>query len=488
MLIIPLHRKPTLANFPWVTALLIAVNVLVYIGPQARDERALAEAADFYRRSGLLELELDALREHLLSRERPDLATTLQSLPPPAQAQLAVQVQAIDPTFATRISRTPLHDRDNPRATSVRVQRAEFERRLLRAFTPRHVLLFHEPSAPRYFSSMFLHGSGGHLIGNMVMLALLGLMTEAALGPWLFLGVYLLGGLCAGTVSVVRHLGDFGSLLGASGAIAALMGACCVVWGMRRIRVFYWFFVIFDSVRVPALLLLPVWLGWELYQMVSLPEAKVAFDAHAGGIVAGALVAATIRKLGWERREVLDESHETSALPDLYGPTRAALGRLEFARAHQLSTRLVEQHPTEREAWLLRLRACRDRPQETAYHEAARRLLVGGLQPSAKLDDDIALFEEYLNATGHRPRLSTEDLLAVGSRWFGGGRRHAAAPIVHVLLNTGEPREAARRLALRLALSALEDGDIEAARDLCQRLHANSADSEEARKLQRLLS
>lgn len=487
MLIIPLHQKLTLARFPWITALLIVINVLVYIGPQSRDDRALAEASDFYLRSGLLELERPWLVRHLDSRGRADMAAALQNMPPPVAAQLAVQVQALDPKFAERVAGAPFYDEGDPRTAQWRSQRTEFEIQLSRAFTPKHALHFHQPTVAQHFTSMFLHGSAGHLIGNMVFLAILGLMTEVALGPLLFLAVYLVGGFGGAAVSAMRHFGEFGSLLGASGAIAALMGALCVVWGMRRIRVFYWAFFIFDYVRVPALMLLPFWLGWELFQMVSATDSNVAFDAHAGGIVTGALATFGIRKLGWERREVLDEAVEPVQLPDLYTPTRDALGKLEFAIARERSERLIEQHPNERDAWLLRMRAWRDRPQETQWHEAARKLLVGSLQPPARLDDDIALFNEYLTGSGHRPRLSAEDLLAIGTRWLGGGRREAAEPIVRVLLTQPEPAEPARKLALRLAIASFEAGDPEAARRICESLNARCADSEEARKLQRLL-
>ncbi|MCC6592413.1 MAG: rhomboid family intramembrane serine protease [Xanthomonadales bacterium] len=487
MLIIPLHQKLTLARFPWVTALLIVINVLVYIGPQSRDPRAYEAAAEYYQRSGLLELELPWLKRHLESRRRADMVAMLDRLLPPAQARFAVQVQALDPEFAERIAGAPFHEDGDPRTAAWRAQRNEFEIRLSRAFTPRYALRFHAPAFAQHLSSMFLHGSADHLLGNMIFLALLGLMTEAALGPLLFLAVYLVGGYGAAVVSVWNHFGEFGSLVGASGAIAALMGACCVVWGMRKIRVFYWLFFIFDYVRVPALYLLPVWLGWELYQMLSMPDSKVAFDAHAGGIVTGALVTFGIRKLGWERREVLDEAREPAVVTDYYTPTRDALGKLEFPLARERSDRLIARHPDEREAWLLRLRAWRDRSSDLQWHEAARKLLVGGLQPPAGVDDDIALFNEYLIGSGHRPRLSAEDLLAIGARWLAGGRREAAEPIVQVLLNSGAPGEPARKLALRLALASHEAKDLDAARNICEWLHIRCADSEEARKLQRLL-
>ena len=490
MLIIPLHQPLTLARFPWVTAALILINVLVYFGLQARDQRAYTSAAEFYQRTGLIELELPWLQRHLRSQGRDDLAGMLDALGEPMRSRAAVEIQAMDREFAERIRGAPFFEEGDERLPQWRANRAEFEAQLSLAFTPRHALLFHDPTPWRHFSSMFLHGDVMHLIGNMVFLALLGLMTEAALGPWLFLGVYVIGGFGAGLVSVLRHFGEFGSLLGASGAIAALMGACCVVWGMRKVRVFYWFFVIFDYVKVPALFLLPVWLGWELWQMWSTPDSRVAFDAHAGGIITGALATFAIRKLGWERREAMDEDAAASAaadLPDLYGATRSVLGKLEFAAARELSERLVRQHPNEREAWRLRMRAWRDRAQESAFHEAARRLLVDRLTPNASLDEDIAQFNEYLTLSGQRPRLSADDLILIGTRWLGGGRLQAAEPIVMVLLNGPEPNEPARKLAVRLALSWHEAGDQAGFQRIAGRLYQRCPDSPEATRLQRLL-
>ncbi len=71
------------------------------------------------------------------------------------------------------------------------------------------------------------------------------------------------------------------------------MGAFCVVWGRRRVRFFLLvFFVVFNYARGPVILLLPVWLGWELYSLASSDNGSVAFDAHAGGLVSGALLGA----------------------------------------------------------------------------------------------------------------------------------------------------------------------------------------------------
>jgi hypothetical protein len=103
MLIIPLHQPLTLARFPWVTAALILINVLVYFGLQARDQRAYTSAAEFYQRSGLIELELPWLQRHLRSQGRDDLAGMLDALGEPMRSRAAVEIQAMDSEFAERI-------------------------------------------------------------------------------------------------------------------------------------------------------------------------------------------------------------------------------------------------------------------------------------------------------------------------------------------------------------------------------------------------
>ncbi len=487
MLIVPLHQRLTLARFPWITALLIMANVVVYFGFQSRDEAAYRNAAEHYRSSGLVELEYPWLLRHLASRGRDDLGNRIRTLAEPLRSRAAVEIQALDPEFAERIRNAPFLEAGDERLPRWRRDRAELERQLALAFTPRHVLLFHRPAFADYFSSMFLHGSGGHLLGNILFLALLGLMTEAALGPWLFLGVYLLAGFSGGVLSAMNHFGEFGSVLGASAAIAGLMGACCVVWGMRKIRVFYWFFVIFDYVRVPALALLPLWLGWELWQMWSRPGVGIAFDAHAGGIITGALATFAIRKLGWERRDVLDEVTEHEPEKDLYAATRNALGKLDFPAAREFSERLIRQFPNDREAWRLRMRAWRDRPQDDSWHAANRRLLLERLAPISSPDEEITLYDEYMAASGGKPRLSDEEVAALGARWLQGHRMAAAERITLALLHANEPGEPARRLALRLALAWHEAGDIAGFQRVAGALYQRCPTSAEAGRLQRLL-
>jgi len=489
MLIIPLHQPLTRALFPWVTAILILVNAFVFFALQARDDFYLERAAAVYQSRGLAVEEYPILVGHLKRWGAKDLARHLESLPDGApRALLMTEIVAYDTTFNAALQFTPPYAKSSAAQADWQRRRAQFEQHLSQVFSPRHVLSFQEPSVSRHLSSMFLHADFGHLLGNMLFLALLGLMVESTLGAPLFLAVYLIGGIGGGLFSATRHIDEFGYALGASGAIAGLMGAMCVLWGRRKVRVFYWFFVIFDYVRIPAITLLPIWLGWELWQMWRYPEAGIGFDAHAGGIVTGALAAFVVRKLAWERKHVLDAHAVVHDRRKLAANARDSLGKLNFAAAREHTRQLVIAAPLDRVAWTLRLRAWRDLPKSADFQQCMRRLLLDPLTPRATLDEEIALFDEYCLACPDEIRLTDQELYRFAERWLAADRHPAAEKLIGNLLELPEPSNSVRRLALQLALSFHERGDVKAFQRVAGRLYARCPNSDETARLQRILA
>ena len=145
------------------------------------------------------------------------------------------------------------------------------------------------------FTAMFLHGGVMHIISNMVFLAAFAPMVEDAMGRGRFLVFYLLGGLAATAAQVVVSPASTVPQLGASGAIAAVMGAFLVTYPSDRIKVL-WFFGLFVHVSyVPAFVLIGLWLVTQmLNQMGAVVEADaggIAYAAHVGGAVFGMLTA-----------------------------------------------------------------------------------------------------------------------------------------------------------------------------------------------------
>jgi membrane associated rhomboid family serine protease len=144
-------------------------------------------------------------------------------------------------------------------------------------------------------TAMFMHAGWSHIIGNMVFLWAFGPEVEELMGRRRYLLFYLLGGLAASLAQVIASPASTVPNLGASGAIAAVMGAFLVTYPHDRIRSLLVILVFVRVTYLPAALLIGV---WALLQLLSLgavaqhPAAGgVAYAAHVGGFIFGAVVA-----------------------------------------------------------------------------------------------------------------------------------------------------------------------------------------------------
>lgn len=156
--------------------------------------------------------------------------------------------------------------------------------------------------------SMFLHGSLLHLGGNMLFLWVFGNNVEDHLGPVRYLLFYLAGGVVATLAHVAIEPGSTVPVIGASGAVAAVMGAY-LVWFPRapvRTLIFLGFIVLFP--RVPAALLLALWFGSQFFIG---PDEGVAWMAHVGGFVFGAGVGLLVRESSTVRDRVWADTYRS---------------------------------------------------------------------------------------------------------------------------------------------------------------------------------
>jgi membrane associated rhomboid family serine protease len=156
-------------------------------------------------------------------------------------------------------------------------------------------------------TSMFLHGGWIHLIGNMLYLWIFGNNIEDRFGRLGFLGFYLVGGIAAAAAQIAIDPASDVPVIGASGAIAAVLGAYLVLYPRARVLslVFLGFF--YQLLNVPAVIVLGLWFLLQLVDGVASLGAEsasngVALFAHIGGFVAGALIAVVVRSLGRQER------------------------------------------------------------------------------------------------------------------------------------------------------------------------------------------
>jgi len=235
-------RNPT-SRVPWVTIALIVLNVVIFLFVQRPYDRGLSEAEFSYQ-----------------------------------HAAIPCEVTTGRPLTADEITLTVRGDDE----ACQRVTDADQERPVF----PRKAVFL----AVVY--SMFLHGGWLHIAGNMLFLWVFGNNIEDRMGPFVFLAFYLIGGIVATGAHIAVQPASTVPLIGASGAVAAVMGAYLVLFPDVRIRslIIPFVFVLFRD--IPAKWLLGFWF---VLQFFTNPADGVAWVAHVGGFLFGAAIAYLFR-------------------------------------------------------------------------------------------------------------------------------------------------------------------------------------------------
>ncbi|MDR7100373.1 membrane associated rhomboid family serine protease [Lysobacter niabensis] len=154
----------------------------------------------------------------------------------------------------------------------------------------------------RLFTALFLHADWAHLLGNLVFLLIFGLSAERAMGPWRLLALFLLGGAVANLAAAVAIGTPDRLIIGASGAVSALIGAYLALFPGAKLGVVVPLGLFLQFVKVPAALLIGVWALLQLvFTFIGPAFGAVAWSAHLAGFAFGG-VFALIAKAGIARR------------------------------------------------------------------------------------------------------------------------------------------------------------------------------------------
>ncbi|MGO1461438.1 MAG: rhomboid family intramembrane serine protease [Marinobacter sp.] len=419
MLIIPAENAVNWKRPPWVTLGLMLACVLVFLFYQGADSRKLEQAVETYVSSGLLQLEGPAYEDYLQRKIRFE-----------GQDELAVELQQFQELRAQNesfwVSANLLMDREfyqylrqnrdvlwAPTERSFwSEQRATIEETYIQRLSAQQLgLIPAKLSLYTLVTYQFLHGGWGHIIGNLVFLFLLGFTVEKALGPGRFLLTYLVCGALSGAVFTAFSLGSYVPLVGASGSISGLMGMYVGIYGLQKIRFFYFLGVYFNYFRAPALAVLPVWLGKEIYDYWFAGATGVAYMAHAGGLVAGAGLVWLLGKSWLQVREEFfepEEEEQDQRFITGYAQSMASLGRMDFDLAKQQFEGLREHYPdrlilSEHLYNLAKLRP--DLPEYLARTRERMNDALSRRQP----EQMIATWQEYLSKGESYHPLAAED-------------------------------------------------------------------------------
>lgn len=166
------------------------------------------------------------------------------------------------------------------------------------ALLPRRVMQGEGYSA--LLTSQFLHGGLLHLAGNMLFLWIFGDNVEDEMGHLPFLGFYLVTGALSGLAHVVADPASLIPTVGASGAIAGVMGGYLLLFPYAKVDILFVFIIFFRILPIPAWIMLMVWFAMQFIGGIGTTPGTggVAYWAHAGGFIAGVLLAIPL----WLRR------------------------------------------------------------------------------------------------------------------------------------------------------------------------------------------
>ncbi len=496
MIILPADRKPDLSNPPLVTLALVLINCFVFFMFQSGDWQHPMDAYYHYMESDLPRIEFPARAEWLEERgnrsEALAIREYLNAAPPdPHEDREAIRIFfdiQTDGRFRRALMAGDIITPEHPEHDHWQSQRAEVEQILARSVSWRHGFKPAEPSLTSLVTHMFLHGGLMHLLGNMLFLLLVGFMVEMAMGRRAFLAAYLLGGLAAVSLHWLLNLGSAAPLVGASGAISAIMGAFAVIYGLRRIRFFYSILFYFGFIRAPALIMLPLWIGFELLQVWNNPESNIAYFAHIGGFIGGAVIAGTHRGIDAPvNTKFMDAPVREDETLDEHARAMALVEQLRLDEARPLLQKLLQQHPGHRQLLRQLYAVTRFRPDSEDYHDVAGQILsLPETDPeTVRLVHDT--FRDYLARARPGVRISPAQYLGLAQTLIQGGYLEEAENIVKLLLK--RPR-ASRRLPdviLRLARSRIKAKAPEQGREWLQLLSRRFAGTEAGQQAEKLL-
>jgi membrane associated rhomboid family serine protease len=404
-MLIPLrHENMEGRRWPVISIAIVAVNVLAFLGTHWQIEAQSPKRSEVRAHILLLAATHPELSMH---PEAQEFVTRFQKESPAVWRRVTSQNRDVVDTWDAKMRLIEDPAELQRQMDSLEQQFAELEHNSLLqryAFIPAH------PEPISYVTANFLHGGWLHIIGNMWFLWLAGAILEDTWGRVIYPIFYLVSGAMALQFYAWASPGSIVPTLGASGAVAALMGAFLVRYPKTKIEMLWLFGFGFRSYRfhARAYWLLPLWLGMEIFSGAIFGSSSgVAHWAHVGGFVFGAVAAVGLRYSGLEHvaNQAIEAKITWTADPAIVQATeKMDDGKLDEAIA------ILQSHTASPsasiDAWTLLSQLYWRKNDIPKYHEAMIKLCQMHLK-AQNVDAAWQDFGEYLNSGGERIPVST---------------------------------------------------------------------------------
>ena len=459
MILLPIGRDDAeIRRHAWVSYAIIALNVLAFVAVETAERRRMqridrewSEAWVFISRRPYLEVP-------------PSMSEVLN---PNAKRYLDIQ--------RLRARRPP-----EPIARREQVQFNAIAQEAVDAYHGMPKVRFgYIPSEGGFFrliSSMFVHAGFLHLLFNLLFFFVSGPFVEDVFGRPMFAALYVLGGLAATLTYGVNHPTSVIPLVGASGAIAAVMGAYFVRFLKSKVEFLFIPLIVRPTLHfrffLPAFVVLPLWFAKQLLEMRGEGSGSVAFSAHVGGFVFGAAVALIVKVIGFEEKYVNPavEKETTWALDErtVRAMTARDQGDYEAAK-HELGAVLREK-PADLDALRTAVDVARRSEDAPMLDSCATRLL--GRYAEEKQDD---LAVDLITELTEQPLPVPKFLGRAGVFAERSGNRAWALLLYEQLLAADPNGPAAVPSLVKIGTLLRLSGDVARARDALAKARAHPA-------------
>ncbi|MES9858253.1 MAG: rhomboid family intramembrane serine protease [Sedimenticola sp.] len=451
MLIIPFDRRIDWKNPPLITLFLLAANILIFLLFQLNDSQEVIEAEVFYQSSGLQKIEKSHYKKHLLRQARMDqgLSETAFSEDDSDSDYSMWEIQT-DLQFQQQLHAGRIITPKSEDYVKWQKKRQDFEEKFESITFVGYGLRTAKPSLVTLGSHMFLHGGFWHLLGNGIFLLAVGLLVESTLGRWTYLFCYLLTGFGSAAFDFIFNSGSLVPGIGASGAISGLMGMYAVLYGLRKIRFFYSIGIYFDYIRLPAIILLPMWIGNELVQIILYSDvSNINYLAHLGGLVTGAIIAFIAKhKAPSFNVDFLEQEERDDAFEQKLQQVRELCNTMDYRKALVQLRSLYRKNSEHREVLCRYYECSRVAPESDEYHKLSRSIF--NLSETDRGTDSLVFetYAEYLKLARPTPRFNADTLCKLAERFIRQGMDKEADKLVRVIIKKSVSCGAGKELIL----------------------------------------
>ncbi len=435
---LPFDRKPDWRNPPYITLFLIAVNVLIFAMFQTHDSAKFNAAYTYYMQSDLPETELRLYINYLTNNAQNNKAESFnqvlsQKKIKPKLFQSYVFDMLGDGSYKVALEQNKIMQPDNENYIHWKLQHDQFNDMLAQIPGYHYALFASNPDALALFTYQFLHADWSHLIGNMFFLFIFGFVLESALSRPIYLMSYILAGMGSGLFYIYLDPNSTAANIGASGSISGLVGIYTVIFGFRKIRFFYYILIYFNHVKAPAIILLPLWLFYDLSLQLWVPS-NVNNIAHIGGLLSGAIIALIIKHFtSLVNINYVNEVDDNDNFLTSYNQALDFMSKLEFEQASAILQKLYNEDPTNSDVQLQLFNIAKHKPTSDVFHKQARNLLLNSNVDQVPLQLLYDIYKEY-NHLAKPPKLSARNLFQLASKFSAQPYTHEAEKIMLVLI------------------------------------------------------